>query len=636
MAEEEPTGPEQPVLFEIAWEAANKVGGIYTVVKTKAPVTVKEFGNRLCFIGPLSASAQVEVEPLTPTSPAMKKAIESITSTGIKVVYGRWLIEGSPRILLFDLGSAWGNLAGWKLDIWEKASIPSPDDKEMNDAIVFGYLTAWFLGEYVHRAPNTYVIAHFHEWLVGVGLVLCKIRQIKLATIFTTHATLLGRYLCAGEVDFYNNLSFFNADEEARKRNIYHRFFLERASAHCAHVFTTVSHITGYEAEHLLKRKPDGILPNGLSVVKFSAIHEFQNLHATNKEKIQEFVRGHFCGHYDFDLENTLYFFTAGRYEYRNKGVDMYIEALHRLNQRLKHYNSSVTVVGFFIMNAQTKSLNVDALKGQAVSKQLRAAVAEVQGKIGKRIFEQAARGNLPDPSNLLSQEELITLKRRIFAIKRDGLPPIVTHNLLDDANDPVLNHLRRTRLFNDHNDRVKVVFHPEFLSSNSPLFPIDYEDFVRGCHLGVFPSYYEPWGYTPAECTVMGVPSISTNLAGFGCYMQEKVENPNAYGIYIADRRTKSYDESVNEIVDYMFNFCQFSRRERINLRNRTERLSELLDWESMGVEYVKARKLALLRCFPDAYSFLDAKQFIDSEDKLPKPLSAPSSPKIFAKEHD
>jgi glycogen synthase len=178
--------------------------------------------------------------------------------------------------------------------------------------------------------PAPVVIAHFHEWLAGVALVLIRKRDIGVASIFTTHATLLGRYLCAGDVDFYNNLKFFDVDAEAGKRGIYHRYCVERAAAHCADVFTTVSKITAYESEWLLKRQPDGVLPNGLNVIKFQAIHEFQNLHAKTKEMIHEFVRGHFFGHYHFDLDNTLYFFTAGRYEYRNKGVDMFIESLAR------------------------------------------------------------------------------------------------------------------------------------------------------------------------------------------------------------------------------------------------------------------------------------------------------------------
>ena len=161
--------------------------------------------------------------------------------------------------------------------------------------------------QYVSRQLTKAVIAHFHEWQVGVAISLCRKRHIDVTTVFTTHATLLGRYLCAGSVDFYNNLQYFDVDHEAGKRGIYHRYCIERSSAHCADVFTTVSHITAYESEHLLKRKPDGVLPNGLNVIKFQAMHEFQNLHATAKAKINEFVRGHFYGHYNFDLEKTLY-----------------------------------------------------------------------------------------------------------------------------------------------------------------------------------------------------------------------------------------------------------------------------------------------------------------------------------------
>jgi glycogen(starch) synthase len=481
---------------------------------------------------------------------------------------------------------------------------------------------------------------------------------MDVTTIFTTHATLLGRYLCAGSVDFYNNLQFFNVDAEAGKRGIYHRYCIERAAAHSSDVFTTVSHITAFESEHLLKRKPDGVLPNGLNVKKFSAVHEFQNLHSHAKEKISDFVRGHFYGLNDFDLENTLYFFTAGRYEYRNKGVDMFIESLARLNHQLKASGSKTTVVAFIIMPAQTSSLTVEALKGQAVVKSLRDTVQMVETGIGKRLFERCLAwkegDNMPDEKDLITNQDRILLRRRLFAMKRHGLPPIVTHNMVHE-DDPVLNQLRRVQLFNHSSDRVKVVFHPEFLNANNPVLPLDYDDFVRGTNLGVFPSYYEPWGYTPAECTVMGIPSITTNLSGFGCYMEELLENSADYGIYIVDRRLQGVDDSVNQLTDFMFDFCAKSRRQRINQRNRTERLSDLLDWKRMGMEYVKARQLALRRGMllstfhnwtrviskePCSYSLLaypasfDAVQDFNSmiggtEQKIARPLSVPGSPR-------
>lgn len=506
--------------------------------------------------------------------------------------------------------------------------------------------------QFVSHERKKAIIAHFHEWLAGVALPLTKKRRIDVTTIFTTHATLLGRYLCAGSVDFYNNLQYFDVDAEAGKRGIYHRYCIERAAAHAADVFTTVSHITAYESEHLLKRKPDGVLPNGLNVKKFSAMHEFQNLHQQSKEKIHDFVRGHFYGHNDFEPDNTLYFFTAGRYEYRNKGVDMFIESLARLNHRLKVSGSKVTVVAFIIMPAQTQSLTVEALKGQAVIKSLRDTVSVIEHEVGKRLFQRSLQWHegdeAPEAKDLLSSQDRIMLRRRLFAMKRNTLPPVVTHNMTNDSDDPILNQIRRVQLFNHPTDRVKVIFHPEFLNSANPVMPLDYDDFVRGTHMGVFPSYYEPWGYTPAECTVMGVPSITTNLSGFGCYMEELIENATDYGIYIVDRRTKGVDDSVNQLANFMFDFASKSKRQRINQRNRTERLSDLLDWKRMGMEYVKARQLALRRgtwsqcdwifcgadcgeaypaSFDDDY---DEEGIFDAvEPKLTRPLSVPGSPR-------
>ena len=462
-------------------------------------------------------------------------------------------------------------------------------------------LTRFLFFKFIAHERHRAVVAHFHEWLSGIALPLTKKRHMDLTTIFTTHATILGRYLCAGSVDFYNNLQYFDVDAEAGKRGIYHRYCVERAAAHSADVFTTVSHITAFESENLLKRKPDGVLPNGLNVKKFSAVHEFQNLHQQSKEKINEFVRGHFYGHNDFDLNNTVYLFTAGRYEFRNKGVDMFIESLARLNHWLKSSGSKITVVAFIIMPAQTTSLSVEALKGQAVVKSLRDTVEMIEKGIGKRMYEHSLSWkegeNMPDEKDLITSQDRVLLRRRLFAMKRHGLPPIVTHNMANDAHDPILAQLRRCQLFNHPSDRVKIVFHPEFLNASNPVLPLDYDDFVRGTHLGVFPSYYEPWGYTPAECTVMGVPSITTNLSGFGCYMEELIENSSDYGIYIVDRRSKGVDDSINQLTYFMHEFAIKSRRQRINQRNRTERLSDLLDWKRMGLEYIKARQLALRR---------------------------------------
>ncbi|XP_008327985.2 glycogen [starch] synthase, muscle [Cynoglossus semilaevis] len=624
---------EDAVLFEIAWEVANKVGGIYTVIQTKARLTAEEWGENYFLVGPyVESNVRTQVELIEPTNPTLKRTIDKMNSSGCKVYFGRWLIEGSPYVVLIDVGFTAWSLDRWKSELWELCDIGVPwFDREANDAVLFGFLTAWLLGEYAAQCEEPpHIVAHFHEWLAGLGLVLCRHRHLPVATIFTTHATLLGRYLCAGNVDFYNNLSEFNLDKEAGDRQIYHRYCLERAAAHCAHVFTTVSHITAVEAEHLLKRKPDIVTPNGLNVKKFSAMHEFQNLHAQSKSRIQEFIRGHFYGHLDFNLDKCLFLFIAGRYEFSNKGADIFLEALARLNYLLRVNHSDVTVIAFFIMPARTNNFNVETLKGQAVRKQLWDTAHTVKERFGKKLYESLLVGQLPDVSKMLDKEDFTIMKRAIFATQRQSQPPICTHNMLDDGSDPILNSVRRIGLFNSASDRVKIIFHPEFLSSTSPLLPMDYEEFVRGCHLGVFPSYYEPWGYTPAECTVMGIPSISTNLSGFGCFMEEHIADPTAYGIYILDRRYRGVDESCNQLTSFLFQFCKQSRRQRIIQRNRTERLSDLLDWRYLGRYYVAARHMALAKAFPDTYIYVPHDPTSTSGFRYPRPASVPPSPAL------
>lgn len=622
--------------FECAWEVANKVGGIYTVIRTKAGVTSQEWRDNYTLLGPhFDNHVRTEVDIIEPEFGAFKETIDQMRSHGIKVTYGTWLIEGSPRVILFDLNSAYWKLDQWKAELWDIARIGIPyHDKESTDAVVLGFLIAWFLAEFKKNiGKKHYVVAQFHEWLVGIALIVCRTKHIDISTIFTTHATLLGRYLCAGNADFYNNLSHFDMDKEAGDRGIYHRYCIERASVHCAHIFTTVSEITGVEAEFLLKRKPDIITPNGINVTKYEALHEFQNRHALAKERINEFIRGHFSGHFDFNLDKTLYMFSAGRYEFSNKGVDLFIEGLARLNYRLQNQQSDVTVVAFLIFPTRCNSFNMESLQGQAVAKQLRETVDNIQKDIGQRLNDICLRGQLPQGSDLLTKEDLMRMKRCILFSQRNSLPPIVTHNVVDDANDPILSTFRRCQLFNNHSDRVKVIFHPEFLSSTNPLISLDYQEFVRGCHLGVFPSYYEPWGYTPAECTVMGIPSVTSNLSGFGAFMERYIAEPKSYGIYIVDRRFQGINESADQLANFLFEFCQLSRRQRIIQRNRTERLSELLDWKNLGIYYKKARKMALRSAYPDIFTdeMLGETPTLSrssSYSRVPRPLSAPSSP--------
>ncbi|GJM26357.1 MAG: glycosyl transferase [Phycisphaerae bacterium] len=594
----------KPVLFEIAWEVCNQVGGIYTVLRSKAAVTTEDWGDRYCLIGPyVEEKAAVEFEELE-LGPTLGKTIETLRATGMKIHYGRWLVTGNPRVLLIDVGASAHKLDEFRHSFWTDCQINYPDgDTETNDCVSFGYLLAQFFEALSKQLNNRRpIIAQFHEWLAGAAIPIIKKRELPVATIFTTHATLLGRYLCASTQNFYERLPWINPDQEAGDRQIYHRYCIERAAAHGADVFTTVSDITAIEADHLLKRRPEKVLPNGLRVEKFAAIHEFQNLHREAKEKIHHFTQAHFFRSSPFDLDKTIYMFTSGRYEYHNKGIDVFIEGLSRLNNHLMHAGSDVTVVAFIVTAAPTHHLNIKVLQNHSMLAELKSCCEDVARSFQKRLFDATARGELPPTEDLLSNDEIVILKRLLHSRSQTELPPIVTHHMVDDAADPVLAHLRHRHLFNNKHDRVKVVFHPEFINRTNPLFSMDYPEFVRGCHLGVFPSYYEPWGYTPAECAVMGIPSVCTDLSGFGAFMQAKFSDHDENGIFVLKRRHCDSESSIDQLADIMIRFCALDRRQRVQLRNRVERLAQCLDWTELNPAYEEARALAMQRAYGEA----------------------------------
>ncbi len=594
-----PPIPAHPLLFEVAWEVCWQVGGIYTVIRSKVPQMVRIYGGQYYLIGPYNAdTAAVEIEYAQPTGP-VAVAIERLRSMGIIVHYGHWLITGRPRVILLDYGAAMSRLGEFKYFLWKDHGIQVADsDWEVNNVTVFGFLVGMFF-EQLSAVPGVElpVLAHFHEWMGGLGAMRIKHMKLPVATVFTTHATLLGRYLCMDNPDFYAKLPFINPDHAAGHYNIYARYCIERGAAHTADTFTTVSDVTGLEAEKLLVRKPDVITPNGLNIHKFAALHEFQNLHKEYKEVIHQFVAGHFFPSYHFDLDRTIYLFTSGRYEYSNKGMDVFIESLARLNHWLKAGNIPITVVAFIITRVPHKNINVDVLRSQAMFDELKATCDLITEDMGKSLLHSVSQGRLPERGDLMKEEAIVKLKRTMHAWRTWKQPCIVTHDLWDDANDPVLRQLRTCQLFNARHDAVKVVFHPDFLSATSPLIGLDYDQFVRGCHMGVFPSYYEPWGYTPAECLASGVPAVTSDLAGFGSYVLKNVQDPQSKGLFIVGRRYASFDQSAHQLTEILFNFALKDRRSRIELRNRTERLSEVFDWSHLISHYTEAHRLALAR---------------------------------------
>jgi glycogen synthase len=597
--------PQPPLLFEVAWEVCWQLGGIYTVLRSKAAAMLERWGDRYCLIGPYNPqTAAVEFEE-QPTYGSIRDTMQRLKDSGLPCYFGRWLIAGRPRVILIDYRARYGLLSDDKYLMWTDHGIStSSDDGEVNEVIAFGFAVAEFFRVFTQVVRDRPVLAHFHEWMGGVAVPRIAHMRLPVATVFTTHATLLGRWLASDNPYFYDHLPFLNPDAEAAKYQIYPRFAIERAAAHASVVFTTVSEVTAFEAEKLLGRKPEVIVPNGLNIQRFAAPHEFQHLHAQYKEKINEFVVGHFFPSYTFDLDQTVYLFTSGRYEYRNKGMDLFIEAMSRLNWRLKQVVNPPTVVAFIITKAQTRNVNVDVLRNQTMFDDLKHTCDTLKEQMGERLFKSASHARMPTFNDLLPEDSQVRLKRALHAWKSHRQPLIVTHDLADDQGDPVLKHLRHKGMFNAADDPVKMIFHPEFVTATAPTISLDYEQFVRGCHMGIFPSYYEPWGYTPMECVALGLPAVTTDLSGFGAYVERhiaKADPPRRrfedQGILVLNRRSSSFDQATDALVDHLFQFLQLDRRQRIEQRNRVERLGERFDWSTLVKHYDEAHNLALER---------------------------------------
>lgn len=597
--------PRNSMLFEIAWEVCNQVGGIYTVIRSKVPSVIEKWGKENYFlIGPyFPDQAAAHFDPATDFSTPVGKAVLKMQERGFKIYYGQWIVSGRPHVVLFDPYSVFDKLGEIKHFVWQDYHISLPGQDELLDKVAaFGFQVKEFF-RYLCSSGfcDSKVIAHFHEWMAGLPIPGLRKENLDIKIVFTTHATLLGRYLAMNDNKFYDHLAFYNWEKEAVNFNVKPIAEIERASAHGAHVFTTVSELTARECTHLLGRTPDLILPNGLNIQRFEALHHVQNQHLEYKEKIHDFVMGHFFQSYSFNLDNTVYFFTSGRYEYHNKGFDITLEALARLNWRMKQTNSDMTVVAFFITKRPFYTFNPNVLHSKALIEDIHRVCEEIKEQVGRRLYTSITSDNgqyqFPDLREMVDDYLKLKLRRNVQSWKSNTLPKIVTHTLVDDAKDEILNFLRMADLVNNRHDKVKIVYHPDFISTSNPLFKMDYNQFVRGCHLGIFPSMYEPWGYTPLECLASGLPSITSNLAGFGDYVTRNILDHEKQGMYIVDRKGKDFNQTANELADIMLRFVQMTRRERISLRYRSEEASLHFDWSNLGRFYDVAYNLVVER---------------------------------------
>lgn len=585
-------------LVESSWEVCNKVGGIYAVVSSKADQMVKKYKDNYILIGPYFENKAAAEFTSLKAPEFIQKVIDKFKKNNVILHYGVWHIKGKPKVLLVDFKSKMSEKDAIKTELWNSFKVDSLFSKfDFEEPVVWSYTVGMIVEELynslMEKDSSLKVVLHSHEWLSGSSILYLKKYNSNVKTVFTTHATMLGRTISGAWGNLYDIIEKINPDETAKKLNVIDKHSLEKATALYSDIFTTVSEITGFEAEKILGRKPDIIVPNGLDFSSFPDNELVSIKHRIYREKIREFLIPYFFPYYTFDLEHTLLVYISGRYEFSNKGIDVFIKSLGLLNEEMKRKNDKRTIVVFFFIPANITSIRYDLLESKSLFEDVQDEINDYSEKIEKNIIYGFAERKTPEQLNLFDEEFIFKLKKMLLTFKKEGLPPLSTHHIVNEDNDLIIKSFRENGLLNRKEDKVKVVFYPGYLSSSDGLLNLDYYPAVMGCHLGVFPSYYEPWGYTPMESAGYAVPSITTDLSGLGAYMIKK--NIPEKGIWILRRKNKSFLEISEDLKNIIKNYSDLSHDERIEKKHEAFHTSRIFDWKKLIKNYFEAHKKAL-----------------------------------------
>ncbi len=583
------------ILFETSYEVCNKVGGIYTVLISKAALMKEKYPSYVA-IGPYyHDKANLSLEQL-PAPKEYSDIFDDLRKEGIECIYGRWLIPGEPNVILIDFKNYLSKTNDIKKELWEAFGVDTLYcSYDFTEPMVWAWCVGRLLDRIGRKYPDKKIVAQFHEWLAGIALLNLKKNNSTIRTVFTTHATMLGRAIAGSGEDLYSMLDRINPYEEAKKRGILDKFTTEKACATNCEIFTTVSEITGIEAEKILGRKPEVLVLNGLDAEKFPTIEGTSIKHQQTREIIREFLAYYFFPYYEIDLEESLNFFLLARYEFKNKGIDVYIKSLGKLNKRLKDEKSEKTVISLFFVPMDSHGIKTSLLENKNFYHEIKDAV-EAQNVIVKtRLIRDLVSNKKIEIENLLPKDFIMSIKKTTQSfIKQGESPPLSTHTLQNENENEVIVALRNEGLLNKREDKVKVIIYPVYLSESDGVLNMKYYDVVSGCHLGIFPSYYEPWGYTPLECGALGVPSITTDLSGFGRYI-ENIPNEKKGGVYVLKRYHKSDNDFVDDFTETLYRFTKMKKNERVNQKVLAKELSLLADWSILINNYIEAHNRAL-----------------------------------------
>ncbi len=530
------------VFFEISWEVCNMVGGIHTVLASRVREVQERHGeDGYIAIGP-DVPRTDGVAPEFRPDIWDRKLAESLQDHEVGVEMGRWLVPGEPRCLLINQSRLYQRKDEILGRYWEAYGLDSLFGAwDYYDPVLFahgaGMVIEHIRDRFLLPARQT-AIVQAHEWMSAGAILHLQTAAPEIGTVFTTHATMLGRSLAGRRADpnFYESLPRIDPEVAAKELDVSSKHSMESVAAHEADVFTTVSEITSLECEHLLGRKPDVILPNGFGA---RPVQPEQRERAREELfKLAELTTGD-----QYDRENTLIFALAGRYEYINKGVDVYLDATTGLAQELESRDG--------------KRILVYAM--------LPAGHAEPKRQLWDRAHGASA-----------------------------GPPLRCTHDLVDEPNDPITNQLNALGFENTPGARVHVVHVPIYLDGTDPLIRHKYWDLLPGADLGVFPSFYEPWGYTPLEAVAFGVPAVTTDRAGFGRWVAAQGDG-NRTGVRVLKREGVPTAQVTESLKHALLEFIDLPAKERAALGESCLRTAALTDWSNFMEHYEDAHARAL-----------------------------------------
>ena len=578
-------------LFEVSFEVCNRVGGIYRVLESKAKRMVQHYGDSYFLIGPyFPQKAKGEFkEEATPKE--LKPVFQKLQEEGITCYYGRWMVEGKPKTILVEVNGFFNNIDNIKKELWDNFGVDSINaGHDFNEPVCWSYVTGKIINEIASIDKKKKTTAHFHEWLCGAGLLYLKQNKSSVRTVFTTHATTLGRSLAFHSVNFYPILKEINITEEVNKMGIQAKHSIERAAAVESDIFTTVSEITALEAEHFLGRKPDIVLPNGLDMDKYLTFEEVVIKHRIQRRRLRRFVASYFFPYYTFDIEKTLFYFLIGRNEFKAKGVDVFIRSLGKLNEKMRKAKSEKTIIAFLFVPVQTKGINPSLLENMEYFRDIQESLDSVFPEMQERVSYSLIRGTEINKETLISEDYLLEIDKKLLRMNRKGeVPSLCTHHLAYPHSD-IIDALKEAELLNKEEDNVKVVFYPTYLTGHDGLSNLSYDEALEACHLGVFPSFYEPWGYTPLEAAALGVSSVTTDLSGFGRFCNTLEVKKKTPGIYVLEREKKEEEEAVEDLFNFMYAFSKLSRQERVLNKIEARKIAAKANWENFVLNYIEA----------------------------------------------